>query len=86
MWRSLFLAIGIFICVVGVECLFIEKAAFTNMGKAAETTADPWTLETTKVRPKTREVTPPEWAPFGLLAGGIVVIIYSFTIPRRMAG
>ena len=31
-----------------------------------------------------RQLTPPEWAPWSLLSAGAVVIIYSFTIPRRV--
>jgi len=28
---------------------------------------------------------PPEWAPWSLLSSGAIVILYSFTIPKRMA-
>ena len=31
-------------------------------------------------------VTPPDWAPWSLMAGGAVVVLYSFTIPRRVGG
>jgi hypothetical protein len=33
-----------------------------------------------------RELTPPDWAPWSLMATGAVVIIYSFTVPKRVAG
>ena len=33
-----------------------------------------------------REITPPEWAPWSLLSVGSVVLLYSFTIPQRVAG
>ena len=30
MFRSLFLAVGLFICLMGIECLFVETAVFTT--------------------------------------------------------
>jgi hypothetical protein len=33
-----------------------------------------------------REISPPDWAPWTLLAGGAVVMLYSFTIPQRVSG
>ena len=30
------------------------------------------------------EITPPEWAPWSLMSGGAVVLLYSFTIPKRV--
>lgn len=32
------------------------------------------------------DVTPPEWAPWSLMSAGAVIILYSFTIPKRIAG
>ncbi|MCC9609112.1 hypothetical protein LOC68_06865 [Blastopirellula sp. JC732] len=31
-----------------------------------------------------RSVTPPSWAPWSMMSTGAVIIIYSFTIPKRM--
>ena len=93
MWRALFLAIGIFTCLVGLECLAIEKAVFASLGRPPQQqqqqSADPFGLPTglTADAPRgkeKKEVVPPDWAPWGLLAAGAVVIIYSFTIPRRV--
>lgn len=30
------------------------------------------------------EVTPPDWAPWSLLSSGVVVILYTVTIPKRV--
>ncbi len=76
MWRSFFLAIGIFLCILGVECLAIEKAVLHS---AAEQPAGFGVS-----RPAPREITPPEWAPWTLMSAGAVVLLYSFTIPRRV--
>ncbi len=76
MWRALFLAVGITLCIVGAECLVIEKATFAGERPVAGAVA--------KAAQK-KDIVPPDWAPWSLLSAGAVVIIYSFTIPKRMA-
>jgi hypothetical protein len=70
MWRSFFLAIGAYCCLLGVQALAVEKAVLkpdTNMAQSG------W-----------REIAPPDWAPWSLLGTGAVVVLYSFTIPQRV--
>jgi len=70
MWRSFFLAVGAYCCLLGVEALAVEKAVLkvdANQSQSA------W-----------REVVPPDWAPWSLLGTGAVVVLYSFTIPQRV--
>ncbi|NIL96377.1 MAG: hypothetical protein GTO53_03245 [Planctomycetales bacterium] len=83
MWRALFLAIGIFICLIGLQCLVIEEAVFANL---ARPTTETNTLNVSEPAPRGHVVNPPDWAPWAFLGGGAVVILYSFTIPRRMRG
>jgi hypothetical protein len=71
MWRSFFLAIGAFCCILGVQALAVEKAVVKVKSNGA---------------PATREVAPPDWAPWSLLGGGAIVMLYSFTIPQRVHG
>ena len=71
MWRSLFLALGAYCCLLGVEALAIEKAVLKRReGAPPEVTQ--------------KEIVPPEWAPWSLMGGGLVVVLYSFTIPKRV--
>lgn len=79
MWRAMFLAIGIFVCTIGAECLLIDKAMVITNAEAAGPLG-PGT------GPRLQEVSPPEWAPWTLLGAGAVVMIYSFTIPQRVKG
>ncbi|MDP6447741.1 MAG: hypothetical protein QGG36_03385 [Pirellulaceae bacterium] len=76
MWRALFVAVGISLCIVGGECLVIDNAVLAaapaKSGVSKEATAP-------------REIRPPEWAPWSLISAGAVVLLYSFTIPRRVA-
>jgi hypothetical protein len=71
MWRSLFLALGVSSCLLGAEALFIDQAVLKKSeGQAVAQ----------------KIVNPPEWAPWSLMAGGAITVIYSFTIPRRAQG
>jgi hypothetical protein len=72
MWRSFFLAIGAYCCLLGIEALAIERAVLKVNASNAQTS---W-----------REVIPPDWAPWSLLGAGAVVMLYSFTIPQRVNG
>jgi len=74
MWRSLFLALGAYICLLGVEALAIEKAVLKKPEDGRPPIID------------REEIVPPEWAPWSLMASGAVVVLYSFTIPRRAWG
>lgn len=71
MWRALFLAIGAYCCLLGLEALAIEKAVL-KVDAGSQTSM--------------REIVPPDWVPWSLLAGGAVVMLYSFTIPQRVHG
>ncbi|HCK42068.1 MAG: hypothetical protein CMJ72_03205 [Planctomycetaceae bacterium] len=74
MWRSLFLALGAYTCFLGVEALALEKAVLKKPipGKPNQHTK--------------QDLVPPDWAPWSLMSGGAVVVLYSFTIPRRAKG
>lgn len=72
MWRSFFLAIGAYCCLLGVEALALEKAVVKVDGASAHSA--------------TRDIVPPDWAPWSLLGAGAVVLLYSFTLPQRVGG
>jgi len=74
MFRSLFLALGAYSCLLGVEALALEKAVLKKPvpGQPRQYTEE--------------DLVPPEWAPWSLMGAGAVVVLYSFTIPRRNRG
>lgn len=74
MFRSLFLALGAYTCLLGVEALAVEKAVLKQPPQGQKAFLDQ------------TEVVPPEWAPWSLMGGGAVVVLYSFTIPKRVNG
>jgi hypothetical protein len=71
MWRSFFLAVGAYVCILGLQSLAVERAVL-KADVAGSTSLG-------------REVVPPDWAPWSLLGAGAVVVLYSFTIPRRVS-
>jgi hypothetical protein len=88
MWRAFFLAIGIYLGVLGAECLVVDK--FVMAAEQPAPVADPGAPQT----PQTmfgasgapamvkRDIEPAEWAPWSLLSAGAVIILYSLTINR----
>jgi hypothetical protein len=72
MFRSLFLALGVYSCLLGVEALAVERAVLKRPENAPSAPQ--------------KVVVPPDWAPWSLMGGGAVVVLYSFTIPRRVNG
>jgi hypothetical protein len=83
MWRALFLAIGFFVMLVGVECLGVERVYLKMREKPAAPSSP---FETPATEGPQKQIIPPPWAPWSLLASGAVMCLYSFTIPRRVAG
>jgi hypothetical protein len=83
MWRALFLSIGIFMILFGVQCLGTQEFTFKAR---AEPPAPSSPFETAPTVGPQKKFNPPPWAPWSLMAGGAVVCLYSFTIPRRVAG
>lgn len=74
MWRSFFLALGAYCCLLGFEALAVERAVLKIVNSTPGQAAS-W-----------REIVPPDWAPWGLLGGGAIVMLYSFTIPQKLTG
>jgi hypothetical protein len=83
MWRAFFQAVGIFLCILGVECLGVEQAVL-KIHDPPPPAINPFAGENA-VGPA-KVVIPPPWAPFSLMATGAITIIYSFTLPRWVKG
>ncbi len=76
MFRAFFLALGLTTFILGLECLVLDKAVLApRSNRPVE-----------QVTVSYREVRPPEWAPWSLLSGGAVVMLYSFTLPAKIRG
>jgi len=81
MWRSFFLAVGVFAFILGAECLLIDKAVLTNPEPQG-------TVMTRAAQPlaQSREFIPPPAAPWTLMSVGSVIVLYCFTLPVKLKG
>ncbi len=88
MWKALFLATGICLSVLGAECLVVERCYLKpKQARQADAAVAPSLMGPAAGTAQAgREVVPPEWAPWSLMAAGAVVILYSITLPKRIAG
>ena len=80
MWRSLFIGIGIMALIFGVECLLIDSATLYG---ASDTTAANFIDPSGAPSASTKEWRPKEWLPWAVLSAGALIVLYSFTLPRR---
>lgn len=74
MWRSLFVAVGLYAVLLGVECLVIDKAVLARRENAAPGSEQ-------KVG-RNREYDPPDFAPWSLMSTGAVTVLWSITLKR----
>lgn len=70
MWKSVFLAAGIFACVAGVELLLIDSAVVLPV----DGRGDPEVF------------TAPDWAPWSLISAGAVTILHFCALPTGERG
>jgi hypothetical protein len=83
MWRSLFLAIGVFLIILGAQCLGVAQFTLKIRDEPAASTN---LFDSTPSLGAQKQVAPPPWAPWSLMSTGAVVCLYSFTIPKRVSG
>ena len=82
MWRSFFLAIGLTLCILGGECLIVDKAFLKPPDRVVQPKSlynKSWFFTPTA----RREFVPPEWAPWSLLSAGAVISLYALTVARN---
>lgn len=76
MIRNLFLGLGVFIVLTGIQHLLVDSYQVRGREGVTE-----WNQ---KVSGET--VKPQPWRPYALMAGGAVLLIYCYTLPKRMGG
>lgn len=82
MWRAFFGAVGAALLILGGECLIVEKAVLASSPKEAAAPMNPFDNQQVSQPPASRELRPPEWAPWSLLSAGAVIMLYTFTLRR----
>jgi hypothetical protein len=83
MWRALFLSMGIFCILLGLQCLVVSQFTLKAREDAVVNTS---LFESTLSPGPNKKFNPPAWFPWSSMACGAVICLYSFTIPKRVAG
>jgi hypothetical protein len=80
MWKSLFLALGITLLILGVQFLGVEKIVL-RLHDDPPAPVSPFDNEV-KIPPKI-EIHAQPWTPYSLLSTGAIVCLYSIILPKR---
>ena len=81
MWRAVALAIGILVTLAGAQCMVVEKMQLIIQRPVDAEVASPLAaMQSAVSRPEVIEI--PEWAPWSLLSVGVVMLLYSATMPK----
>ncbi len=83
MWRSIMLAIGISLCILGAEFMIVDRLVLSDPQNPGATTGESVAGWNGLGAVGRKAFVPPEWAPWGLVSGGVVVILYSSAISGR---
>jgi hypothetical protein len=87
MWRSFFISAGFALCMLGTECMVVDR--FVLAESITKTTPYMTTEEYTSWEAdlpstsKRRVIEPPEWAPWGLLSAGVMLVLYTASYTPR---
>jgi hypothetical protein len=83
MWRAFFMAVGIFMVILGAQFLIVEKMVMAEASKSHASSESH--AASSHGGGKNNDFKPGEGLPWILLSAGTVIIIYTFTIPKRVA-
>jgi hypothetical protein len=80
MMRAFFAAVGIFLIIIGVECLLLDSAVFVA-GVVDEPVQSNGGLFSAPQPVNTNRIfKPSEWFPWSLIACGSIVLLYSVSL------
>jgi len=77
MWRTFFASIGLFLLILGIECLLVDEVRVKAKPPIVAL------LENKTEEDPPRIVIPPPWAPWSLISSGIVTVLYSYRVMRN---
>lgn len=82
MWRALFMAAGMSLCVLGLETMVVDRVVMSDAILESTPVDDlGWEESPYATDLKERRVfVPPEWAPWGLLSAGAMTVFYASTV------
>jgi hypothetical protein len=86
MWRALVLATGISLGILGAEFMVVDRIVIADADSTTSVQQDfeSPTLSTwsTPLNSRRRVFIPPEWAPWGFLSAGVMLVLYGASLGR----
>lgn len=89
MWRAFFMAFAVTLIILGLECLVIKKAVLASEVPAPVAPSggtldylDGFMAPQAAPAMVNRVIEPPEWAPWSLLSGGAIVMLYALSMNK----
>ncbi len=84
MVRAFFGTIGVFLIVLGAQCLVLDKAVLADFKEPSTPQEKVSSLfMPTEQTVDAKIIQPPEWASWSLMSAGAVILLYSISIPKR---
>jgi len=84
MWRAIVLASGISLGILGAEFMVVDRlviADSTSMAVSGRSVSSPTLSTFGSSSGGSRQVfIPPEWAPWGLLSSGVLLVLYGASL------
>jgi hypothetical protein len=85
MWRAFFLAVGLYLILLGAQCLGVQKFVLKSRQPVVQQPQPTFLFRSDQPQAGPhKELIPPPWAPWSLMSTGAVVCLYSFSIPNRL--
>lgn len=86
MWRALVLAAGISLCILGAEFMVVDRMVLAETDSNGEATRDfsspALSTWSSPIGSQRRVFIPPEWAPWGFLSGGAMLVLYGASLGK----
>jgi len=80
--RASFFAVGLFVTMWGVSCLFVDKLVLNVQDLPMRGSGFRGTFFTTNAQ-RQKVFDPPDWAAFSLMSVGAVTMLYTFALPKK---
>jgi len=80
MMRSFAVAAGLSLILLGAEFMIVDRLVMADLSSPASSDFESFSGLGAPAR---RVFVPPEWAPWGLLSGGVVTVLYAATLSGR---
>ena len=84
MLRSIFFTLGLFVLIWGLMFVLVDRVLIAADIPAVDR-FPLWELIASRTDNQMHEISPPDWAAFGMMAMGTLTMLYSISLPKKQA-